>query len=398
MKNISLTLFLEINELNYIFYVGESNENNDFKILYELEVPLKGIENNKISDLEKVYNTVKENLYFIEHKFNYTFKELVIILENFNSTFINLTGFKKLNGSQVLRENIIYILNTLKSYVNEIEPKKTILHIFNSKFYLDNKKIENLPIGLFGDFYSHELSLILINTNDYNNLKNIFDKCNLKIKKLLVKSFIKGVYISDNYKNSDTFFQVKIGDNSSKVFFFENNTLKLEQKFKFGTDIIIKDISKVTSLDINTIKMILKKIEFKEKISENDIIEKIYFKTNNYRKVKKRLIYEIAFARIREISELMIFKNVNFRHYNKISKNIYLEIDQRIQFKCLVEIFRTIFSINGKLNLNFTDDLLGGKMLSSANKLVHFGWKKEAIPVSHSQKSLIARVFDKIFG
>ena len=25
-----------------------------------------------------------------------------------------------------------------------------------------NKKIENLPIGLFGDFYSHELSFILI--------------------------------------------------------------------------------------------------------------------------------------------------------------------------------------------------------------------------------------------
>ncbi len=398
MKNISLALFLEINELNYIFYVGESNENNDFKILYELEAPLKGIENNKISDLEKVYNTVKENLYFIEQKFNYTFKEIVIILENFNNTFINLTGFKKLNGSQVLRENITYILNTLKSYVSEIEPKKTILHIFNSKFYLDNKKIENLPIGLFGDFYSHELSLVLINTNDYNNLKNIFDKCNLKIKKLLVKNFIKGVYISDNYKNSDTFFQVKIGDNSSKVFFFENDTLKLEQKFKFGTDIIIKDISKITSLDINTIKMILEKIEFKGKISEDDIIEKIYFKTNNYRKVKKRLIYEIAFARIREISELMIFKNTNFKHYNKISKNIYLEIDQRAQFKCLVEIFRTIFSINGKLNLNFTDDLLGEKMLSSANKLVHFGWKKEAIPVSQSQKSIIARVFDKIFG
>ena len=36
--------------------------------------------------------------------------------------------------------------------------KKKIFHIFNSKFFLDKKKIENLPIGLFGDFYSHELS------------------------------------------------------------------------------------------------------------------------------------------------------------------------------------------------------------------------------------------------
>ena len=43
---------------------------------------------------------------------------------------------------------------------------KTAIHIFNSKFCLDNKKVENLPIGLLGDFYSHELSLSLINTND----------------------------------------------------------------------------------------------------------------------------------------------------------------------------------------------------------------------------------------
>ena len=69
-----------------------------------------------------------------------------------------------------LKRKYNYILNTLKSCVEEIETKK-VLHIFNSRFYLDNKKIENLPIGLFGDFYSHELSFILINKNDYKNLK-----------------------------------------------------------------------------------------------------------------------------------------------------------------------------------------------------------------------------------
>jgi cell division ATPase FtsA len=125
----------------------------------------------ELSDFEKVFNTIKKNIYLIEQKLNFTFKEIVLILENFNPTFLNLSGFKKLNGSQILRENITYILNSLKSYVDEIESKKTILHIFNSKFCLDNKKIENLPIGLFGDFYSHELSFYLINKNDYKNLK-----------------------------------------------------------------------------------------------------------------------------------------------------------------------------------------------------------------------------------
>ena len=62
----------------------------------------------------------------------------------------------------VISSPLPIFINSLKSYVHETEPNKTILHIFNSKFNLDNKKIENLPIGLFGDSYSHELSFSLI--------------------------------------------------------------------------------------------------------------------------------------------------------------------------------------------------------------------------------------------
>ena len=58
-----------------------------------------------------------------------------------------------------------------------------------------------LPIGLFGDFYSHELSFSLINNNDYKNLNNIFEKCNLKIKKILLKSFVEGSHISNKIRS-----------------------------------------------------------------------------------------------------------------------------------------------------------------------------------------------------
>ena len=70
----------------------------------------------------------------------------------------------------------------------KLKLKKSFTY-FNSKFCLDNKKIENLPIGLFGDFYSHELSLVLINSNDHKNINIIFENCNIKIKKILLKSF-----------------------------------------------------------------------------------------------------------------------------------------------------------------------------------------------------------------
>ena len=149
--------------------------------------------NNRIFDFEKNFKNLKENIFTLEKKINYTFKDVVLILNDFTISFINLTGYKKLNGTQILRENIAYILNSSKSLINKIENKKAILHIFNSNFFLDKKKTENLPIGLFGDFYSHELSMCLIHNNDYKNLDNVFKKTNLKIKKIFLKSFIEGV-------------------------------------------------------------------------------------------------------------------------------------------------------------------------------------------------------------
>ena len=85
---------------------------------------------NKILNFEKIYSAIKENILFIERKLKFTFKEIVLILENSELTFINLTGFKNLNGSQVMRENVTYILNSLKACVDETEPKKTIITYF----------------------------------------------------------------------------------------------------------------------------------------------------------------------------------------------------------------------------------------------------------------------------
>ena len=156
------------------------------------------------------------------------------------------------------------------------------------------------------------MSFVLINKNDYSNLENVLDKCGLQIKKILVKSFISGALTSNNNKNLDTFFYLKINENNSKLFYYENNCIKSEQNFKFGADIVIKDISKITYLNFDTIKMILKQMEFKENIKEDELIDKFFFRKTDYRKIKKKLIYDIALARIEEMIKIILFKNINY--------------------------------------------------------------------------------------
>ena len=160
---------------------------------------------------------------------------------------------------------------------------------------------------------------------------------------------------------------------------------KFEQDFKFGTDIIIQDISKITTLSKEEIKIILEKIKLSEDIPKDEILEKEFFKKNNFRKIKKKLIYEVALARIKEILEIIFFENVNFKYYDKFSYNIFIEIEQKILLNAFKEIFEKTLNKNGYTEVNLIDLLTTENLLNTANKLVHFGWKNEAIPVTSSK-------------
>ena len=398
MKLNSPTLFVEINKMEYIFSVGDKIDQENFKLIHQSVAPIQGISSYKIVDYNLVLNIIKKNIYEIEQQLNFTFKEVVLIIDNFECLFINLTGFKKLNGSQILKENITYILNTLKSYVSEVEDKKTILHIFNSKYSLDSKNITNLPIGLFGDFYFHELSFCLMNNSDYKNLNNIFTNCNLKIKKILLKSFVEGSFISNNNSQIDTFFQIKINKNNCHLFYFENNALKFEENFEFGSDIVIKDISKITSLETQVINKFLQINELNKETSDKELVEEKFFENKNYRKIKKKLILDIAEARIKELSEVLVSKNINLKSINNKNKVIYLQVSDKLNFKSFKDCYLHYLSENNTSTVNYIDSVPIKGLIKNANQLVHFGWKKEAIPVAHPKKTIIARFFDIIFS
>ena len=394
------TLFVEINDLNYIFVVGKYDENQNLKIIEKIITPNEGIVENKFINIDLAEKLIKKNIQTIEDKINYVFKEVTIIIDTFENSCINISGFKKLNGSQVLKENISYILNSLKLAISESEKKKTILHIFNSKSILDGVSLENLPIGLFGDFYSHELTFFLIDNNDMKNIKQVFNKNNLTIKKILIKNFIEGTQIINQNDNKiETFFKIKINKDRSHISFFDKASFRYEEYFNFGTSIIFKDISKVCSIKNETIVKIFsdkflgnKKIE-----NDNEFLEEKYFDKDSYRKIRKKLIIDIVNARIEEITNIILKKNINIESLNKNNAKIFIIIEDQLIFDNFQKNFK--FYISQKYN--FEPDLINNFQIDSsivsAAYLSAYGWKKEAVPVTQTKNSLITRIFKSIF-
>ena len=392
----SLEFFLEIDEYKFYYTIVEYDGNGNFEIVLRHSSLNPGIVKGKIQDFDLISKNIKENIYSIEKKLNFTFKDVILILSKFECSVINFSGYKKLNGSQLTKENITYIINSLKSQVDKTEKNKKILHIFNSDHILDKKNIENITIGLFGDFYSHELSFFLINNNDYKNLKNLINSCNLNIKKAISKNFLENIYFIKEY-DINSFFNISINENNSSIVFLKNSSLKFFQSFNFGTDIIVNDISKVLAIEKEKIKKLLISTDFKNIKSGKDLIEKEYF-DQNFRKIKKKMVLDIAQARIQEICEVIFTKNINIDNFLKEQKLIILQINDETNFQFFKESFEGFFSNHEQFELKIANKFENKFFFKNAGELVQFGWKKEAIPIIQERKSIIARIFDFLFN
>ena len=83
-------LFISIGNKEIIIITGSTDNQNSFELLEKLILPTDGISQNKISDLEKITNLIKRHILLIEQKLNHTFKDIIIILNNLDISFLNL--------------------------------------------------------------------------------------------------------------------------------------------------------------------------------------------------------------------------------------------------------------------------------------------------------------------
>ena len=61
-------------------------------------------------------------------------------------------------------------------------------------------------------------------------------------------------------------------------------------------------------------------------------------------KLKKKLIYEIAKARVEEVVSIILFNNINFNHFKKTSKVLFFEFNSELKIDCIKNLYKTAFS------------------------------------------------------
>ena len=101
-------LFIEINDDNFIVAVGEYDDELNFKIVEKEIFSPSGFKNGKVDNVDLSGNNLKKVINKIEKNSNFLFKNVNIIINQKDFDCVNVSGFKKLNGNQILRRYLLY--------------------------------------------------------------------------------------------------------------------------------------------------------------------------------------------------------------------------------------------------------------------------------------------------
>jgi len=392
-------LIIDLDDNKLIFFVVSFNEKKDFKIIKKIILETIGIQNGHVINIESVSRLLKKTISIIEDDINFFFSTAAVVINPNQVNCLNVSGYKKLNGARVLNEDITYILNDIKKIILESENNYSLAHLFNSNFTLDSDNLENLPIGLFGEFYNQNMTFFLVKKNILKNIKSVFNNCGLNIEKVILKPFAKGVYLLANNQLNKNFTIFKLEENRINISLFKNKSFIFTEEFNFGFNYIIKDISKLCSLKIEEVENFMKKIELKTILEKNNEIylEKKYFYISPFRKIKYQLIFDIIAARVEELFDICYKKNSNIKNLKNNDK-IYVYVQTLDYYKNIQYVIENnkITTLECIFDNSVEQIFLSG--VNGACELIGKGWEKEAIPTTYKKKSLISGFFSRIFS
>ena len=130
---------------------------------------------------------------------------------------------------------------------------------------------------------------------------------------------------------------------------------------------------------------------------EGELIEEKYFIKDNFRKIRKKLIFDIADARIEEIMNLILNKNPNIKTFNEKQFKVFILFQDKSIEKTFKNIFQNQLSKKNYIETDFVNHFSIETTIEKTLQLSNYGWKNEAIPITNQKKSLITKVFKLLF-
>ena len=265
------------------------------------------IKNNQSNNLSNEDKLIEDLIFNLEKKNGEYLDEISLMVDSSDILFISLSIYKK-SDEKILNDNFLKnIINEAKYEINKNYPNHEIVHLIIKNFYLDEKKFSKIPKNLNYNKFAVEFHFFVYPKFFLENLRKIFAKQNVIIKKFIFSSYSKSIFYLDKIPDQRKVILVDIGFEKTSAFLFENKQMQQFKIIPIGGNHISKDISKILKIEISEADEI--------KLNFNNIND-----NKNLRQDEIELVKKIIFSRTEELLETSTF----FLKNNNDPKNVKL--------------------------------------------------------------------------
>ena len=406
MDSNNLIGVIELGGVNIKCAIFSVNSNNNLEILSSSVIKSEGIHNSKIVNFSKATNSIRLCISEAEKKAKVLLKKINVIIEQTEFLCTKFSKNRKIGGTKIQKEDIEFLLKESKKQVTVNDKMQSIIHIFNHNYLVDGKSFIEEPINIYANSLSHEMTFITIPKNNLKNIRQVFIDCDIEIERLISCTFALGVELLNEDQLDMGSILIDIGFEKISIGLFKNLALVNSITLPIGINHIVKDISKVCSLNLEESETIKNSIDFSfinnsKLFDQNDYLKDNYFKDSKFRKLSKSLILNILQARLNEILE-MIKKQISVNGLN-FGNNIFitgggsclLNIEEYFSDFLKLSVKKLTKNINNEGKKNFNEIF---NSCLGACKIIQNGWETEAIPEKVNKNHEKIGFFARIFG
>ena len=410
MSSDNLKGIIELGNEHFKCLIFEVTDYDQPKIISSSIMPSKGISNGTITNLLEATRCIRSCVGEAEKIANITIKKISIVFEQPEFLCTKLSKNRKVNGAEIQRDDINFLLKEGKKQVTQNDENYKIIHIFNHNYIVDGKKFYDEHIGVYSDHLRHEMTFLTAPKSNIKNINQTFINSDIEVERYFSSTFALAAQLLNINELKHGSILIDVGFEKISVGFFQNIALLNSFTIPIGVNHIAKDISKVCLLDLPESHAIKNKLDFSFKnndqlFSSDNLLKDIYFKKTDYRKISKSLIYSIVKARLDEVF-LMIKKNLFIEKNISLSAENFFITGDGSCLSNLESCFSNYFGVNVK-KIKINSSKKNNKNLENsfdfitclgAIKIITEGWETEAIPVSTSEERRKIGFFQRIFG
>tara|TARA_B110000438_G_scaffold297537_1_gene344075 strand:- start:143 stop:1369 length:1227 start_codon:yes stop_codon:yes gene_type:complete len=407
MTDENLQAIIELGSLNLKCVIFRINNENIPEIVSANTSRSKGIHNSTIINLSEASNAIRACVGEAEKKTNISLKKINVVLEQPEFLCTKFSKERKIDGSQIHKDDIDFLLKEAKKQVTLNDEKQSIIHIFNHNYIVDGKIFVEEPIDVHADYLSHEMTFITMPKNNIKNIKHVFNNCDLEIERFISSTFSLSVNLLNNYDIKFGSTLIDIGFERTSLGLFKNFALIHSITFPIGINHITKDISKVCSLTLNESNIIKNSIDFSfndnsKVFCKEGYLRKDFFSNSNFRKISQDLLLKVIKERINEILKITK-KQIELMGSSLIfSKKIFIT-GGGSNILNLEKYCSKVFDSDVK-KLEINSSYVGEKKIDpnfnaclGALKIIVDGWETEAIPKTGEKYGQKAPFFMRFF-